>query len=103
MILTDDEIRVAASKWVAETDYKHANATSFAAGVKFLQQKLQQCGVSRADGPLPHKQALIDILQHKAGFAEYNMQHNYRLMYSLWNDRIVPIAEEALKQGGSGG
>jgi hypothetical protein len=42
MILTDDEIRIAAQSWVGLTDAPNPNATSFAAGAKFGLQKLQQ-------------------------------------------------------------
>jgi len=42
MILTDDEIRIAAQQWVSLTDAPNPNATSFAAGAKFVLRKLQQ-------------------------------------------------------------
>lgn len=50
MILTDNEIRIAAQSWVGLTDAPNPNATSFAAGAKFVLQKLEQCSVS---GSLP--------------------------------------------------
>lgn len=42
MNITDDEIRIAAQSWVGLTDAPNPNATSFAAGAKFVLQKLQQ-------------------------------------------------------------
>lgn len=48
MILTDDDIRIAAQQWVSLTDAPNPNATSFAAGAKFVLQKLQQCNVVRS-------------------------------------------------------
>lgn len=51
MILTDDEIRIAAQSWVGLTDAPNPNATSFAAGAKFVLQKLQQCNVLRSVCP----------------------------------------------------
>ena len=51
MILTDDEIRIAAQQCVSLTDATNPNATSFASGAKFVLKKFKQCNVSRKREP----------------------------------------------------
>jgi len=95
MNITDDEIRIAAQSWVGLTDAPNPNATSFAAGAKFVLQKLQQtqctalchvvneCGVgyTQVAKVFREQQAAIDYAVEMNGHAErFKLKIEYRLL-----------------------
>lgn len=43
------------------------------------------------------KTNLITIMNYRVAFAEYYQQHNYRAMFDIFKDGILPLAGEALR------